>query len=184
MDSIIKKANFTKNIGSLRGFEGSGAVNYWKCLGQVADVENFERVTKGAKDLINASLNYAYAILYGRVQYALILAGLSLHISFLHVVDNNKPTLVFDMIEEFRSYIVDRIIFAMFSKNQKLEIKNGLLTKATRQKISKEIYEKLATYTTYRKKSMKLENIIISQAYELKNSILEDKKYKPFIGRF
>ena len=184
IDEIIKKTNKADNIESLRGFEGSGAVNYWKCVGKIADVENFERVTKGAKDLINSSLNYAYAILYGKVQYALVLAGVSLHISFLHALDSNKPTLVFDMIEEFRAYIVDRIIFAMLSKNEKLEIKNGLLTKATREKIAKEIYEKLATYTTYRKKSMKMENIIISQAYELKKAILEDKKYKPFIGRF
>ena len=184
IDEIIKKSNKAKNIDSLRGFEGSGAVNYWKCLGKIAGVEGFERVTYRAKDLVNSSLNYAYAILYGKVQYALVLAGLSLHISFLHALDNKKPTLVFDMIEEFRPYIVDRAIFSMLSKNEKLEIKNGLLTKATKEKIAKEIYERLATYTTYRKKSMKMENIIISQAYELKNAILEDKKYKPFIGRF
>lgn len=114
----------------------------------------------------------------------LVLAGLSLHISFLHALDSNKPTLVFDVIEEFRPYIVDRAIFSMFSKNEKLEIKDGLLTKPTKEKIAKEIYERLAIYTTYRKKSMKLENIIVSQAYELKDAILKNKKYRPFIGRF
>jgi len=184
MDNIIKKIDKVDNIDSLRGYEGSGAVNYWKCLGKVAGVEGFERVTYKANDLINSALNYGYAILYGKVQYALILAGLSLHISFLHALDNKKPTLVFDMIEEFRPYVVDRAIFSMISKNEKLEIKNSLLTKSTKEKIAKEIYERLATYTTYKKQSMKMENIIINQAYMLRNAILENKKYKPFIGRF
>jgi len=184
LKGIEEKAKNSSNIESLRGYEGSAAAVYWKNVGIVADVENFERVTKGAKDLINSSLNYAYAILYGKVQHSLLLAGLSLHISYLHALDEYKPTLVFDLIEEFRTYVVERAVFSMFSKHEKLEIKEGLLTVDTKKKIANEIYERLATYTKYKNKNMKMENIILSQAYELKKAIVEDKKYKPFIGRY
>lgn len=89
-----------------------------------------KRVTFGAKDIVNSSLNYAYAILYGRIQHYLVHAGLSLNISFLHSIDGNKPTLTFDMIEEFRTFIVDRTIFSMLNKNEPIKLDNdGLLTK-------------------------------------------------------
>ncbi|WP_449244649.1 CRISPR-associated endonuclease Cas1, partial [Desulfobacca acetoxidans] len=39
---------------------------------------------------------------------ALLLAGLNPHISFLHSFQEQKPTLAFDLIEEFRSQVVDR----------------------------------------------------------------------------
>ena len=143
----------------------------------------FKRVTKGAKDKINSALNYAYAILYGRVQFSLIKAGLNIYVSYLHSNDT-KPTLVYDLIEEFRTFVVDREIVAMINRNEKIEVKDGLLTNEAKKIISKNIFERLASFTTYRKKQVKVENIILYQAQGLKKAILEKKKYKPFIGRY
>jgi len=187
MNSVFTKFKSltNKNIDVLMGYEGSLASIYWDSIGLILDIDYSGRVTKGAKDIVNSSLNYAYAILYGQVQNALLKAGLSLHISFLHSLDKQKPTLVFDMIEEFRSFVVDRTIISMINKDEPIKLdKDGLLTKKSRKLIAQNIYEKLSSYTLWRKKSVKIENIIEQQAYNLLKFINSQKKYKPFVGKY
>jgi CRISPR-associated endonuclease Cas1 len=189
IDSIevnIPKLKIVNSINELMGFEGSISSSYWSAIRLVLDVNFESRITYGAKDIVNSSLNYGYAILYGKVQHSLVHAGLSLHISFLHALDNQKPTLTFDMIEEFRTFIVDRTIVSMLNKDEPIKLGNdGLLTKKSRQLISKNIKEKLGSYTMWKKESKKIENIIQEQAYQLSRVIKQEQKnYKPFIGKF
>ncbi len=184
LSQFVEKANDAKNINSLMGLEGSGSNIYWSALSKVIK-RDFSRKTKDAKDEINSALNYGYAILYGKIRQALVYAGLSLHISYLHALNTTKPTLIFDMIEEFRTYIVDRTVISMINKKEKIKVDiDGKLTLDSRKNISKNIYERFASYVIYRKEQRKLENIIHLQALRLKWAILEDKKYRPFIGRY
>ena len=184
LNQSIKKAEKARDTNSLIGIEGSGSNLYWKAISKVIK-RDFSRITKDAKDEVNSALNYGYAILYGKIRQALIYAGLSLHISYLHTLDSTKPTLVFDLIEEFRTYIVDRTIFSMINKNEKIKVDlDGKLTLESKKNISKNIYERLASYVIYRKEQRKLENVIFMQALRLKDAILKDKKYRPFIGRY
>ena len=182
----IVKMKGSQSISELMGYEGSISASYWKALKLVLEVPFPQRVTYGAKDIVNSSLNYAYAFLYGRVQHALVHAGLSLNISFLHALDEQKPTLTFDMIEEFRTFIVDRTIISMLNKDEPIKLgSDGMLTKASRQLIAKNIKEKLGSYTMWKKESIKVENIIQTQAYKLAKVVSGDlKSYKPFIGKF
>jgi len=168
------------------GIEGSISASYWSGIKLILEVPFEGRTTQGAKDIVNSSLNYAYAILYGKVQHSLVHAGLSLNISFLHALDENKPTLTFDMIEEFRTFIVDRTIISMLNKDEPIKLdNNGLLTKASRQLISKNIKEKLGSYTMWKKESRKVENIIQTQCFNLAKAIEDEKaKYKAFVGKY
>ena len=153
---------------------------------QLLEVPFEKRITFGAKDIVNSSLNYAYAILYGKVQHCLVHAGLSLNLSFLHSLDEKKPTLTFDMIEEFRTFIVDRTIISMINKDEPIKLGNdGLLTKTSRQLIAKNIKEKLGSYTMWKKESVKVENIIQTQCFKLAKTIDDNTMpYKPFIGKY
>ena len=187
MESILKTGvNKAQSVEQLMGFEGSISAIYWQSLRVILEAPFEKRVTYGAKDIVNSSLNYAYAILYGKIQHSLVHAGLSLNISFLHAIDERKPTLTFDMIEEFRTFIVDRTIISMINKDEPIKLDNeGLLTKASRQLISKNIKEKLGSYTMWKKESVKIENIIQTQCYNLAKSIEDSTKpYKAFIGKF
>ena len=186
MEHFLKKSAKSITINELMGYEGNISSFYWKSLRVILDAPFEKRVTFGAKDIVNSSLNYGYAILYGKIQHSLVYAGLSLNISFLHSLDDKKPTLTFDMIEEFRTFIVDRTIVSMINKDEPIKLGNdGLLTKKSRQLISKNIKEKLGSYTMWKKESVKIENIIQTQSYNLKK-VVEDNtlKYKPFIGKF
>jgi CRISPR-associated endonuclease Cas1 len=186
MEKILFSLKSATSIGAIMGYEGSISALYWDAIKLILEVPFEGRVTYGAKDPINSSLNYAYAILYGKVQHALIQAGLSLHISFLHALDDKKPTLVFDMIEEFRTFIVDRTIISMFNKNEPIKLdKEGLLTQETKQRIATNIYEKLGSYTIWKKESRKVENIIQTQCYHLADIINQkNDTYKAFIGKY
>lgn len=186
MEKNFVKIKTAQSTDELMGVEGSISASYWEGVRLLLDVPFEKRITQGARDIVNSSLNYAYAILYGQVQHALVHAGLSLNISFLHALDGNKPTLTFDMIEEFRVFVVDRVIISMLNKDEPIKLgSDGLLNKASRQLIARNIKEKLGSYTMWKKESHKVENIIQSQAYRLADFIDgKEKKYKAFIGKF
>lgn len=186
MEAILATMKNAPDVPALMGYEGSMASLYWSSIKLILEVPFEGRITQGAKDTVNSSLNYGYAILYGKIQHALVQAGLSLHISFLHALDHHKPTLVYDMIEEFRTFIVDRTIISILNKNEPIKLdKEGLLTKSSRTLIAKNIYEKLGSYTMWKKQSTKVENIIQTQCYNLANLINQkDDKYKAFIGKY
>jgi group II intron reverse transcriptase/maturase/CRISPR-associated endonuclease Cas1 len=186
METTLIKIKTVAGINELMGVEGSISASYWDALKLILQVPFEKRITQGAKDIVNSSLNYGYAILYGKVQHALVHAGLSLSISFLHSLDEHKPTLTFDMIEEFRTFIVDRTIISMLNKEEPVKLDHdGLLTKSSRQLIAKNIKEKLGSYTMWKKESRKVENIIQTQCHNLAKVINgETPKYKPFIGKF
>ena len=90
------------------------------------------------------------------------------------------------MIEEFRTFIVDRVVVSMLNKDEPLKLGNdGLLTKVSRELLARNIKEKLGSYTMWKKESRKVENIIQTQAFLLAKVVSgEEKKYKPFIGKF
>jgi CRISPR-associated endonuclease Cas1 len=189
IDSIeinIAKMKRVTSVNELMGFEGSISASYWSAIKLVLEVPFVKRITYGAKDIVNSSLNYGYAFLYGKVQHSLVHAGLSLNISFLHALDDKKPTLTFDMIEEFRTFIVDRTIISMLNKDEPIKLGNdGLLTKPSRQLIAKNIKEKLGSYTMWKKESKKIENIIQTQSFNLAKVINGTlPKYKAFIGKY
>jgi CRISPR-associated protein Cas1 len=89
---------------TLMGLEGAAGRAYFVCLRQLVPEEyRFTgRSRQPALDPFNAMLNYAYGVLYSRVERALILAGLDPFVGFLHTDNYNKRSLVFDMIEPFR----------------------------------------------------------------------------------
>jgi group II intron reverse transcriptase/maturase/CRISPR-associated endonuclease Cas1 len=169
------------------GFEGIISAMYWEGLQSIVDPSWgwSARVTKGAGDTVNSALNYAYAILYGKIQESLVRSGLSLYVSYLHVPDTGKPTLVFDMIEEFRAFVVDRTIITMLNRNEPIRVDNtGKLTALARKKIAENVFERLGSYTTWKKESRKITTIIQYQSYLLSRHIHGEDKYTAFIGKY
>jgi len=126
--------------------EGRAAQRYWAALKQVApDQYGWPgRKTRGATDSINSALNYGYGVLYGAVERALVLAGLDPYGGFIHADRPGKPSLVFDLIEEFRQVVVDRTIFGLANKKVDLSLnEKGLLTEKARRTIAEKVLEEL-----------------------------------------
>jgi CRISP-associated protein Cas1 len=108
------------------------------------------RVHRGADDALNALLNYGYGILYGHVWGAVANAGLEPFAGFLHVDRPGKPSLVLDLVEEFRQPVVDRTVIAFINLGQKAEMKEGLLDAGTRKAIAEKVLERLASTEPFR----------------------------------
>jgi hypothetical protein len=83
------------------------------------------RSHQGATDAVNAALNYGYGILTAHVWGAVMNAGLEPFAGFLHVDRSGKPSLVLDLMEEFRQPVVDRPILSWLNKGGQLSASEG-----------------------------------------------------------
>ena len=92
---------------SLRGWEGASSRLYFDMISSVLpDEYKFSQRTKHpATDTFNCLLNYGYGILYGKIEGALIKAGIDPYVGVFHRDDYNRPVLVFDIIELYRVWI-------------------------------------------------------------------------------
>ncbi len=91
----------------LRALEGAASKYYFKALNTVLPVKyQFNcRTQHPARDVFNALLNYGYGILYGRIEKALIKAGVDPYLGVLHRDEYNRPVFVYDVIEKYRCWI-------------------------------------------------------------------------------
>lgn len=80
--------------------EAKAARIYWSAL-----FENFTRISKGADDVRNASLNYCYAIIRSAVARSITNAGLMPSFGIHHKNYFNPFNLADDLIEPFRPFV-------------------------------------------------------------------------------
>ncbi len=174
-------------ISKLVGHEAQIAIRYWDYIRELVaddDIGFTRREHHGATDLMNCMLNYGYAILYVRIWQALLAAKLNPFDSFIHVRHEGNPTLVYDMVEIFRSQVVDRIVISLIQKGYELEIVKGLLSEETRKLLAKSIMERLSRYEKYQGIEMKMEKIISLQAILLGKAIDKGEKFKCYVAKW
>ena len=118
------------------------------------------------------------------MEQALTLAGLDPYGGFLHADRPGKPSLVLDLIEEFRQPVVDRTIIGMVNKRVAIEQDEaGRLGEATRTKIAEKIQERMESTEMYEKKRQTLRSILQNQARHLACFLREEREqYEPFIA--
>ncbi len=112
----LKASKVDEIDDTLRGLEGTAGRVYFQILSSLlAERYQFEgRSFRPAKDPFNAFLNYAYGVLYSRVEKVLVIAGLDPYVGFMHRDDYNTKSMVFDFIEPYRTY-ADEVVFKLFS---------------------------------------------------------------------
>lgn len=101
------------NLDSLRGYEGISAARYFPAFGQLIVNSDFSfsvRTRQPPKDAVNSLLSFGYTLLFNNVLSLIIAEGLSPYLANFHYGDDKKPYLAFDLMEEFRSPIVDSLV--------------------------------------------------------------------------
>jgi len=91
----------------LRGWEGAASKTYFNTISKFLP-EKFRFNTRSqhpATDIANCLLNYGYGVLYGKVEGALIKAGIDPYVGIFHRDDYNRPVLAYDVIEIFRVWV-------------------------------------------------------------------------------
>ena len=104
---------------SFRGWEGSAGRHYFDALAIcIPNAFQFKgRSFRPAQDEFNALINYAYGILYSRIERALMLAGLDPFVGFMHRDDYNTKSMVYDFIEPYRIF-AERFVFKLFTSKR------------------------------------------------------------------
>jgi CRISP-associated protein Cas1 len=168
--------------GALMGTEGTAGRIYWEAVKEIIGhrVEFLGREHRGATDAVNSLINYGYGILYSQVWGAVLNAGLEPFAGFLHVDRPGKPSLVLDLVEEFRQPVVDRTVIAYVNLGTSVGMKDGLLDADTRKGIGDKILDRLLATEAYRGKQYQIRSIIQMQARRLAGFLRGEGVYKAF----
>lgn len=122
IQSLDKAINMLRNlqikdINEIFTIEANAASRYFDFLKLNSFLpDSFEhRTKKGSIEITNQALNYGYAILLNIVYKSIINAGLNPYFGVLHTMRSSKPSLALDIMEEYRSFVVDRNIIKIRS---------------------------------------------------------------------
>ena len=120
----IQAARDSTSLDSLRGTEGESANTYFSCFNQLlsSQATGFEFVGRSRRpplDRFNALLSFLYSMLTHDARSACEATGLDAAVGFLHRDRSGRPGLSLDLIEEFRAFIVDRLVLSLINRRQK-----------------------------------------------------------------
>jgi CRISPR-associated protein Cas1 len=166
----------------LMGLEGTGGRLYWKQIGNMLpDGLGFAgRSHQGASDSVNAALNYGYGILTAHCWGAVMNAGLEPFAGFLHADRSGKPSLVLDLMEEFRQPVVDRPIFSWLNKGGQLTLQKGMLDGASKENVASRVLLRLVAEEQHRGKQHQVRSIIQMQARLAASAVRGSRPYRSF----
>ncbi|KOC47198.1 hypothetical protein ADU90_09205 [Clostridium botulinum] len=116
---LEKRLQNEVNVDSIRGIEGRAAAIYFSVFNEMIKGNfKFERRNKRPpKDPINAMLSFGYVLLSNDICSAISSIGLDPHIGFLHRLRYGRTSLALDLMEEFRSLFVDRLVISIINNN-------------------------------------------------------------------
>lgn len=182
---ISKNKNLEDERNSIMGFEGTAGRTYFKCLSKLMP-EKYQfngRSRRPAKDPFNAVLNYCYGILYSRIEKSCILAGLDPYVGFMHTDNYNKKSLVFDLIEPFRIYGEQTVVYLFTGKQIKDEYfdfneDSVTLNQKGKPAVVGAMNNHLEETIRYRKKNVKRKHIPQHEAHRMANILLEEENVK------
>jgi len=94
-------------LGTIMALEGNCSKQYWQVVRELLPTEWAAKIRtrQAATDPFNVALNYAYGMLYTHVETAAVTAGLDAAFGVMHADIFGKPTLAFDLIEPFRTWV-------------------------------------------------------------------------------
>jgi CRISPR-associated protein Cas1 len=169
----------------LMGLEGTAGRAYFQCIsGILPEKYQFDgRSRRPAKDPFNAVLNYCYGIIYSLVEKACILSGLDPYVGFLHTDNYNKKSLVFDLIEPFRIYGEQVVVYLFTGKKMKDEYYDASeeavsLNQKGKPVVVEAMNKHLEETIRYRRKNVKRRHILQHEAHRLANILLADEGVK------
>lgn len=165
---------------TIMGIEGSAGRAYFEAISFIMpDRYRFDgRSRQPAKDEFNCLLNYGYGMLYSLVEKACIIAGLDPYIGFIHTDNYNKKSLVFDLIEMFRIFADQTVVYSISQRKAKQEFfdeaKGGLvLNKEGRAFLIEAMNETLDKSVRYRGRNIKNKDIIQFECHSIANKLIK-----------
>ena len=175
----------------LVGIEAEAARFYWSGISHI--VPSDLRFTSRKKrfenpdDPVNLCLNYLYGVLASEIFLMIEISGLDPWFGFLHDDSNRRPALVYDLMELFRTAVVDRVVLNIALRNPDklssgVDSKLRIIRKSFRAELLREIFERLGCEVSFNGKRKPIYSHILSQARDLARYLLGHRsEFKPFV---
>jgi CRISPR-associated protein Cas1 len=189
----LKKVQSTTDIDTLRGLEGLAARAYFSALRSalLPGWESPRRQRRPPRDPLNALLSFGYTLLGQGVMTALEVAGLDPYDGFFHADKYGRPALALDLMEEFRSVIVDSLVLIVVNKRilspqdflfrrEEVVLKPHALRKFLAQYAARLQTEVLHPVVN---KRLTYQKCLEVQARLIRKTIEEDAPYQPFLTK-
>lgn len=120
VDTLAKLGDVL-TLEQIRGYEGFGAAQYFAALNQLIRNPGFslpQRAFHPPPDPMNSLLSFGYTLLFNNVFSLLITEGLNPYLGNLHGAERTKAYLAFDLMEEFRSPVVDTLVMKLVNQKE------------------------------------------------------------------
>jgi CRISPR-associated protein Cas1 len=118
MHREAESAAGAKDNSELLGYEGAAAATYFGAFAEMnrSDLPFDGRRKHPATDPINGLLSLGYTLAMNEIRAVVEGAGMEPHLGFLHQVDYGRPSLALDLLEPFRSPLVDRLTLRLVNE--------------------------------------------------------------------
>ncbi len=169
---VLRKLKIADSLDEIIGLEGFFSKQYFEKMADIIPKSwNFRgRNKRPPKDPVNAMLSLGYTILFQKMLSLLFLHDLEPFMGFLHRIKYNNPALSSDLMEEFRSVIVDSVVIELISKKvlhpiEDFEFSNkGVkLTRRALNKFIEKLEERFKTLYKVEDTPLKYEEILIKK---------------------
>ncbi|MFN8627781.1 MAG: CRISPR-associated endonuclease Cas1 [Candidatus Binatia bacterium] len=117
--AMAERLREMETLDQVRGCEGRASAVYFGVFGQLLKHPDFqfaERNRRPPLDPVNVLLSLGYTLLANAVETAVQIVGLDPYLGALHDVAYGRPSLVCDLMEEYRSMIVDPMVVACINQ--------------------------------------------------------------------
>lgn len=118
MKQIIEKLDTATTTNELRGYEGAASRMYFTVLKHAIQPHWAEfkgRSMNPPRDNVNAVLSFTYTLLNHLIESYILAEGMDTYVGYLHTVEYGRKSLIFDLMEEFRSPLCDTLTVALFN---------------------------------------------------------------------
>jgi CRISP-associated protein Cas1 len=180
-------------LDRIRGYEGAGAARYFAALGELVGDTGFEwrgRSFNPPLDPFNSLLSFGYTLLMNMVRSMILAEGLQDGVGTLHGTERQKSFLAFDLMEEWRSVIVDNLVLNVINRKiirptdfDWVNESGGIyLTKQARRVFLKQFEDRICTLMTHPdvKEQVSYRRAIQLQVKRYVRSVVEGNVYEPF----
>lgn len=106
------------DLDTLRGYEGKAAAYYFEAMRSLLDPAwKFERrAYHPPPDPFNALLSFLYSLLLKDVMAAVNVVGFDPYLGCFHEIDDGRPSLPLDLMEEWRPLVADATALALVNR--------------------------------------------------------------------
>jgi CRISP-associated protein Cas1 len=121
--ALKRLQNTNLSVDNMRGLEGDCAKEYFGVFNELILSNEDEFIFYGRSrrppmDRINAVLSFGYTLLYNETKSALESVGLDSAVGFLHKDRPGRNSFALDLMEEMRSFWVDRLSLSLINRRQ------------------------------------------------------------------